>query len=290
MKNCSNKEALCTATLVRNGTYSRISDRKRLVRWRCPKCGKSYSNAAQNPCFNQKKRQLNGIIFNLINSNTSFRRIARILKISRLTVIRKKDFLSSLNLKKHELYLKSLSQNQLSDIQIDEMETHIHTKCKPVSIAIAVSAHSRKILAFEVSTFRPKHPALAKKSRKKYGFRADTRTEGFETLLLKIAHVVHPLATLTSDEKSIYGPRIKKILPGRTHICVKSRKAIIAGQGELKEGGYDPLFSLNHTCAMIRANMNRLNRRTWCTSKTIAGLIAHLNLYMHYHNSVLTPA
>jgi len=63
----------------------------------------------------------------------------------------------------------------------------------------------------------------------------------------------------------------------------------VSGQGELKKLRFDPLFSLNHTCAMLRANLNRLFRRTWCMSKTIQGLIDHLSLYVIYHNLVLTP-
>jgi hypothetical protein len=39
---------------------------------------------------------------------------------------------------------------------------------------------------------------------------------------------------------------------------------------------------------MLRANMNRLFRKTWCTTKTPAGLIDHLSLYVGYHNRVLT--
>jgi len=38
-----------------------------------------------------------------------------------------------------------------------------------------------------------------------------------------------------------------------THRTVKGRRGSIAGQGELKKIGFDPLFSLNHTCAMLRA-------------------------------------
>ncbi|MBU6155196.1 MAG: hypothetical protein KGP28_12905, partial [Bdellovibrionales bacterium] len=49
-----------------------------------------------------------------------------------------------------------------------------------------------------------------------------------------------------------------------------------------------PIFSLNHTCAMLRANLNRLFRRTWCTTKTIQGLIDHLSIYVAFHNRRLT--
>ena len=53
--------------------------------------------------------------------------------------------------------------------------------------------------------------------------------------------------------------------------------------------GYDPLFWVNHTAAMLRANVNRLIRRTWCTTKRADRLADHLALYVHFHNTVLLP-
>jgi hypothetical protein len=59
------------------------------------------------------------------------------------------------------------------------------------------------------------------------------------------------------------------------------------GQGELKAGGFDPLFSLNHSFAMARANMNRLFRRSWCTNKLPQRLALHFAMYALYHNLIL---
>ena len=67
----------------------------------------------------------------------------------------------------------------------------------------------------------------------------------------------------------------------------KGRRGCVVGQGELKAIGFDPIFAFNHTAAMLRANMNRLFRRTWCTTKTIRGLEDHLALYVKYHNEEL---
>ena len=58
----------------------------------------------------------------------------------------------------------------------------------------------------------------------------------------------------------------------------------MTGQGELKKVVYDPIFSLNHTCAMLRANINRLVRKTWCTTKKPERLAMHITLYALYHN------
>lgn len=72
------------------------------------------------------------------------------------------------------------------------------------------------------------------------------------------------------------------------HKRVKGRRGCVVGQGELKRGGRDPLFALNHTAAMLRANVNRLFRRTWCTTKRMDRLKAHLMIYIDFHNTVLT--
>ena len=55
----------------------------------------------------------------------------------------------------------------------------------------------------------------------------------------------------------------------------------------MKQLRFDPLFSLNHTCAMLRANINRLFRRTWCTTKRKDRLEQHLAVYMDFHNRIL---
>ena len=55
----------------------------------------------------------------------------------------------------------------------------------------------------------------------------------------------------------------------------------------LKKIRFDPLFSLNHTCAMLRANLNRLFRRTWCTTKKPERLALHIAMYVVFHNETL---
>ena len=84
-----------------------------------------------------------------------------------------------------------------------------------------------------------------------------------------------------------YVDDVREFFPKARHETSKGRRALEVGQGELKGGGYDPLFSINHTLAMIRANVNRLVRRTWCTTKQRDRLVGHLTLYALYHNLVL---
>ena len=58
----------------------------------------------------------------------------------------------------------------------------------------------------------------------------------------------------------------------------------MAGTGEAKEKAFDRMFALNHTCAMVRSQMSRLNRRTWKGSKKAAALQDELDLFVWWHN------
>lgn len=233
----------------------------------------------------QKKRQLNETIKVLLCSRVSQRRIAILYGINRKTVSRK---LVTLALGARFNHLRDISQfifKPFEAIQFDEMETFEHTKMKPLSIPMIVSEKSRKILGVGVASM-PAKGHLAKAARKKYGPRVDLRRRTAVQLFeeVKPFTVANPL--LTSDMNPKY-PRWTKNFPCR-HVTVKGRRGCVAGQGELKRGGFDPLFSFNHTAAMLRANINRLIRKTWCTTKKEDSLRDHIWLYVDFHNSVLT--
>lgn len=54
----------------------------------------------------------------------------------------------------------------------------------------------------------------------------------------------------------------------------------------MKKNNNDPLFAINHALAMLRANINRLIRKTWCTSKKIERLKDHLDIFTYYFNKI----
>ena len=101
--------------------------------------------------------------------------------------------------------------------------------------------------------------------------------------------IVKSNATFVTDERSAYRTKIREAWPGAEHDAHKGRRGCVTGQGELKRGGWDPLFALNHTAATLRARMSRLIRRTWNTTKSIEYLQAHLRMYQLYHNHIWLP-
>ena len=225
----------------------------------------------------------------LLNSGVSQRRAALVLGVTRRTVVRKFRFLAAQARFEHERWLHSLEKSPLSYVQFDDLETSEHTKCKPLSVALAVEPGTRKVLGFQVSQM-PAKGLLSRVALRKYGPRADLRSQGWNALFQSLKPVVTPTALWFSDENPHYPGHLKKHHPLARHRTTPGGRGCIAGQGELKKLVFDPLFSLNHSCAMLRANLNRLFRRTWCTSKTKQGLIDHLSLYVRFHNEVLTEA
>jgi hypothetical protein len=271
---------------VRNGSFFRKSDSKSISRFRCRVCQKTSSQSTGTPCFNQKKRRINEPLKKLLCSGVSQRRAALILNINKITVARRLKFLAEQARLRNQEFLLKLSLTPLRFIQFDEMETHEHTKLKPLSIAIAVEPEKRIILGLAVSEM-PAKGLLAAKSVLKYGRRKDFRKPAMIGLLRAIKKISAPDLNLRSDEKPVYRSWIKEVSSSWLHETTKGQRGCIVGQGELKKIGFDPIFSLNHSCAMIRANVNRLFRRTWCTTKKKERLQDHLDLYMNFHNEVL---
>lgn len=202
-------------------------------------------------------------------------------------MVRKFRFLAEQCRKDHAAFLAEFKGQPFGEITFDEMETFEHTKYKPLSIPIAVSAH-RQILSYDVARMPAKGP-LAAKSRKKYGFRKDERPEIMERMLCELRSITKADAIFKSDQNPSYPRFLSKAFPDAKHETTRGGRSCVVGQGELKKIGWDPLFCLNHTAAMLRANMNRLFRRTWCTTKKVQGLRDHLALYVCYHNRVLLP-
>jgi hypothetical protein len=219
-----------------------------------------------------------------MNGNTQ-RGASRLLGCSKTTVEKK---LLWLHAHKGEL----ASVNSLH-IQIDEMESIEHTKLKPLSIPLCVDEHYR-ILGIQTGAIKAKG-RLAAVSVKKYGARNDERVLALNKLLTQVKNRLKtdPL-TITTDSYPLYARLIKEYFPKSLHIRITSRDKI-KKQRELvftaqRKQVYDPIFALNQRCAKLRADIRRLTRRSWCTTKKIENLQKHLELYQLYNNSRVLPS
>lgn len=268
----------------RIGSYYRTSDSKWIQRFRCFSCKHNFSTATFQLCYRQKKRQKNELLRKLLSSGVSLRRASILLNIHRTTTTRKFLFLG-LNA---EFFFRSrnLRSKPASIIQFDDLETFEETKCKPLSVTLAVEHGSRRILGIEVSRM-PANGLLASKARALYGFRKDERREGRRRMLRRLQCMVTEDAIIHSDSNPFYANDVNRYFPKAKHLQHLGKRGANTGQGELKKVRFDPLFSLNHTCAMLRANINRLFRKTWCTTKKKERLYTHLMIYAQFHNETL---
>ena len=267
------------------GFYRRKSDSKRIQRYHCLRCNLTFSAASKDPAYHQNKRRLNYKILIGASSLNSIRRMAKTYHTTRKTIARKLEFLGICCKKKHQTEIKTPSY-QSDHIQFDEIHTIEHTKCKPYVVSVAVCVHSRKILGIAGAT-APASGHLAKIAYKKYGYRPDTRRQALMKLFERIKPSVHSKTCFSSDKHPYYKQIVRHYYPNAPYRQMKGATACVAGQGELKKAGKDPLFCINHTFAMLRANINRLIRKTWCTTKDPAMLMHHLYIYMRVHNSRL---
>ena len=280
-------ESAVSGRVSKKGTFYRRCDRRYIQRFKCLVCKLQFSKATFDPDYRQRRREINHQLFLLLSSGITQRRAAILLLTDRMTVSRKLKILGARARDEHGDWLEERFQEaQIKEIQFDDLETSEHTKCKPVSITLAVHKITREILDFQVKRM-PAKGLLAKMSRKKYGPRKDERPQGWNQLHKNLTPFLRVDALCESDENPHYPKYVNKYLPGATHVRHKGARGAIVGQGELKKQGFDPLFSLNHTCAMLRANINRLFRKTWSTTKKIEGLVDHLWIYVRYHNTVL---
>ncbi len=267
--------------IVKFGSYYRTSDRKHVQRFFCRMCKTHFSVATLSVCYRQKKRTLNSRVARELVAGVSQRECQRILKINRKTVVRKFIFMAECA--KINLAKLNLNRPKVTTFEFDDMETFEHSKCKPLSITLVVENKTRWILGHEVAQM-PAKGLLTKISLKKYGNRNDHRPEASVKLFNKIGNYIKPEALIKSDECPHYLGDVRRFFPKAQHKRYKGRKGCIVGQGELKKIGFDPLFSLNHTCAVLRARVNRLIRRTWCTTKKKERLSLHIALVTLHHN------
>lgn len=214
------------------------------------------------------------------------RRCALLLNFNRKTVERKFEYLAKVSEQKQQRMLEKVKAEPVTHLQFDDLITSEHTKLKPLSVSIAVCAHTRVILGAEVSQI-PAFGHLAEISRKKYGRRKSEHKKGLTRLFESIKPLVSPTSLIRSDEHNFYPEFVARYFPQAKHQRFKGARGSVVGQGELKKLARDPLFMLNHTCAMFRANINRLIRKTWCTTKKAQNLQKHINIYMCFHNETL---
>lgn len=286
-KICPNLTCAFPENIIRDGHFRRKEDSKTIQRFRCKSCGLRFSNATFTETYKQKKRRVNFPLLKFYSSGMSIRRLALLLGVDKKTIARKIPLIAEKCRRLNDQNLKA-KKGRIYNIQIDDLITKENSKLKPLSLSLAVDEDTRRILSMEVSQI-PAFGHLSNIAIKKYGERKDHHFEGLTRLFQKISPIVSDEVVVKSDEHKRYPAFISAYLPKAKHFTFPSERGCVAGQGELKKVKFDPLFIVNHTCAVLRANVNRLIRKTWCTTKDPKRLKDHLDIFMFFYNEILLP-
>ena len=262
---------------IKKGHF-RIKRLNQLVRkYQCKHCLKVSSSRTLKPDYRHKKMDLNSKLIKLLVEGSSLRASARILGMTYYNTYRK-----FLWLKKVVDLKKSKMSFSCTELQFDELETIHHTKCKPLSIALVVN-EKYQILEAKVAEM-PAKGHLAEFSRKKYGLRKDERTEKLHEAFNAIKKQLKVLPTkISSDAHPRYHSVVSTHFPEVNYIQY-NRSEKLRHQDRLHEKlskkSFDPLFAINHKCALLRSHIRRLTRRSWCTTKKPENLQLHLDLFI----------
>lgn len=283
---CPNLSCNSPQKIKKDGFYFRKNDSRKVQRFKCLSCGKKFSRSTSQLEYYQKKRRVNHLLFKLLVSGVSQRRAALVLRINKNTVTRKFYYLAKKYSLKNRVWLQQIKDRSIFNVQVDDLITTEHTKLKPLTVCCAVNPQTREILGAKVGRI-PAFGLLAEKSRKKYGKRENEHPKVLKELFCEISEKLSQNTLIQSDDHKLYPHIFKLYLPHAQHQTYRGERSCVSGQGELKRVYYDPLFAINHTYAMLRANINRLVRRTWCTTKIKENLQRHLEMYIWYHNHIL---
>lgn len=208
------------------------------------------------------------------------------LRLHPKTIERKIQYLAEKARRSQKNLLQRMSSNRIQEVQFDDLIASVHTKLKPVSISVVIDPNQRVILGAKVAEI-PAFGKIAEISKRKYGRRQNLHPVTLNNLLSELQKNIAPDCLFKTDEHKRYPEIISKNFPRAQHLTHPGKRATVAGFGEMKQRSFDPLFQINQILAMFRANMNRLFRRSWNTSKRQSSLQDHVDIFVDYFNEVL---
>ena len=262
---------------IKKGFFRIKRLQQKIRKFQCKSCSKIFSSRTFKPDYQHKKMDLNQKLIKLLVEGNSIRGASRILGMTYFNTYKKFLWLRTIvDLNKKQMKFEA------SELQFDDIETIHHTKCKPLNIAIVVNEYY-EILEAKVAEM-PAKGRLAEFSVKKYGRRKDERAaklhEVFEALKPKLSHL--PII-IKSDANPSYLKIVTKYFPGITYLQynqAEKKRRLDRLHEKLTKKRFDPLFAVNHKCALLRSHIKRLTRRSWCTTKKPENLQLHLDLFI----------
>jgi len=270
----------------RCGFFSRNCDGRVVERFQCGTCGRRFSTQSFRLDYRLRKPALQYQVLIHFVSKVTMRQSARTLGTTRKTVEHRLRLLGG-HLKL--FHQARMAGKQLDGIfQLDEAETfETDRRLRPVTVPVLIEREWRFIVHAETAPLPARGKLsprmLAKKleleiieGKRRSGSRAAVK-KCFESL--REHRLLERPLLIQTDKKATY-PALLKEVSEKTdvlHERTDSRK---------KRDRRNPLFSINHTLAMLRDGLSRLVRRTWAHAKLRQRLATHLWIYIAWRNYI----
>lgn len=269
---CPNHTQPPAGWYVKNGGYRPHGATHPVPRYKCKACGKRFSAATAKPTYYAKVK-IGSKLFQLLVSGVSLRRAATLLGVTYPTVVKHFGDLAAQIQTKHRQHLQTI---QTGFVQVDELETFLHARAKALSVPMVIRVKTGEILGFAVAKM-PAKGKLAQIGQEHYQWTTDERSRKFQLMFHDLKGCFKPKVRVKCDSHSSYPKWITSQVKDAVLDQVLSSK-------KKPKGEYDELFAINNTFARMRHDMNRLGRKTWSTTKSIAGLENHIWLYVAWNN------
>ena len=268
----------------RRGTYLRACDGRRVPRFHCQGCGRTFSSQTYRVDFRWRLPRLHIDLARMLVSKVTRRQAARILEVNRKPVDRRFQRLASIALRLHRARLEQLRANPIlyGAFQFDELETYEASRLDcPLTCGVAIHRGSLFVVDAGIGTLPPR---LRKASKLRRAMPAKRRSQSKQV----VRRIVEAIASVSSrstpawvesDMKSSYPVELRRAFRGRRfeHRVTHSKVA------RTRE---NPLFPINHTFAMMRDCLAPLVRRTWASSKSRGGLRRAVWIWIAYRNYI----
>lgn len=264
----------------KKGFFFRHATPRRIQRYCCTHCGRSFSSQTFHPTYWLKRPELlSGLLLRVV-ACSGLRQIAREMEIAPTTVLGQVERLGRHCLLFHE---RHRPKGPLAEpLVVDGFESFEYSQYHPLHFHTAVGAHSQFFHAFTDSELRRKGRMTVRQKQRRAELEAqlgrpDPRSIEREMAAL-IALVVpeQSAAEIRSDEHPAYPRALRRLEDRHLHHRVTSSKR--------PRNPQNPLFPINLLDLLIRHSSANHKRETIAFSKRRQGAAYRLAILMVWRN------
>ena len=267
----------------RQGYFYRHCDGRWVQRFRCKRCSRTFSTQTFRFDYRLHKPRLHLNLWRDLVSKSTHRQSARTLGCSRATVAQRVVRMGR-HCRLFQRRALSRSEGLVGPFQLDELETFEHNRrLSPVTVPVLVEKQSLFVVHQECATL-PARGRLSAADRAKKRLRDESEGVRRSGSRAAVEACFSALGRVTRDGPVVLEFDGKRTYPGCARRTLGDRARTRVLSSRMKAFKRDPLFTVNHTLALLRDGISRLVRRTWAAAKSRHRLRDHLWIWIVYRN------